>query len=225
MSELLDWNEVAPDRVSTGSSTVSNKGKFLRLEPNKPYRIRLLNKAKPVWRYYRTDEKNRSRFAVTADPNKCPVKAKYPELKASERYAILVIDRADGELKVYEGPASVFRVFREYADHSGTNPGDIKNGADFTITAELKDGQPKKNTKYHVKFKERNSLTKEEVEIIRKNQEEFKLTQLLAPNSPEEIEKRLFGEWEEAKSKGGSEDSSTDSVGESTTDDDAFNWG
>jgi len=88
----------------------------------------------------------------------------------SRRYAINVIDRSDGKLKVLEKGSSVFKYFANYKATSGKNPSDVKEGSDFAITVKvpkLPNGEPNKlKTEYLVMPIKETPLTTEEIAMI-----------------------------------------------------------
>ena len=108
-----------------------------------------------------------------------------------KRYAINIIDRADGRLKVLEKGASVFKGFANYKAVFSKNPSDAKEGADFQITMtvpKLANGKPNKlKTEYMVTHLKETPLTKEEIDMI-KAQKLWPLTEIY--KSRPSLEKR-----------------------------------
>lgn len=99
----------------------------------------------------------------------------------SKRYAINVIDRADGQLKVLEKGATVFKGFANYKSVFGKNPSDVKEGADFMLKVKIPkgaDGKPNKlKTEYTVMHLKETPLTDAEVAMI-KEKKLFPLTDI-----------------------------------------------
>ncbi len=58
----------------------------------------------------------------------------------SAKYAVNVIDREDGELKILEGGVSIFEAFKQYKDMTEKSPG-AREGADFKIEVTGKKGK------------------------------------------------------------------------------------
>jgi len=114
----------------------------------------------------------------------------------SRRYAINVIDRADGILKVLEKGTSVFKWFANYKAVSGKNPSNAKEGSDFVITVtvpKLPNGQPNKlKTEYMVMPVKETPLSKEEIEMI-KAQKLWPLTEIYK-STPLEKRQQMWSE-------------------------------
>lgn len=109
----------------------------------------------------------------------------------SKRYAINVIDRADGKLKILDKGASVFKGFANYKSLFGKNPADPKVGADFALTVVVPKGKDGKanalKTEYTVTHIQETPLTPEEVAMI-KAQGLWPLTKIYKPTP---LEKRI----------------------------------
>jgi hypothetical protein len=203
MDGYVDWGDVATRKDSEGGGT---KIEYLWLKSGNKYTFRPVHMAVHLWKYFHRDSSGRLRTAICGDPDTCPVAAAHPELgRPSERYAIYVIDREDGKLKVMEGPKTAFFPFRQRWEATKKNPGSSTEGGDWQITVSGKN----KNTTYSSIYLEDAALTKEEVVMIKEAMAEKKnkLTTIYKENTPEEIEKRLFGEWE-------TNDSNSDSSGD-----------
>ncbi|MCD6435317.1 MAG: hypothetical protein J7L15_02915 [Clostridiales bacterium] len=192
-----DWAVVAQEKKGKGSA---GKDDYLWLKSGNKYRVRPIHKTVHFWKYFHRDDQNRLRTAITEDPDTCPIAATHAGLreKASERYAIYVIDRADGKLKIMEGPKSVFMPFRKRWEVSGKSPGGSVDGGDWQIEI-VGSG---KNTSYTSTYVEDTPLTAEELAIIQDAMKDgnSRLLDIYDDHTPEEIEKRLFSDWE---TKGG----------------------
>lgn len=225
MSEngYLGWGEVAPQE-----SSKSGKIEYLWLKSGGTYKIRPIHLPVRFYKYFHKDENNKLRTAICAEPDTCPVGAAHPELqKPTARYAIWVIDRNDGKAKVMEGPKTVFAPFRKSYEATGHNPGGLKDGGDWQIEV----NGTGKNTKYTSTFCGDNIVTQDEKELLKEamDGDKDKLKNLYKINTTEEIEKRLFGSWEQegssAQSNFGSfevtsDDSDDGSASDATTTDD-----
>lgn len=195
MNGVIDWGDFTPN---SGNKRNGDKLSFLWLKSGNTYRVRPVAKPVIFYKYfYRKDGKLRT--AICEDPNSCPVKVAHPELEIpNERFAILVIDRADGELKVMEFPKSVFMSIKAWNEATGQNPGG-EQGVDWAIQIT---GQGKTNTKYTVTATKITPFSNEEKEMIIKvikNKDGTPsnyLENMFKAHTTEQIEKRLFGEWE-----------------------------
>lgn len=182
---LVDWQDVDPKPQSAGD----NKDKYLRLEAGKKYRIRPCGKPLQIHRYYVTDATGKTRSAITEDPKTCIIKQKYPNEEAKPRYAINVIDRADGKIKILEAPPSVFRPMKEWAEATSKDPGGI-DGADFAVSVEVPNGD-KRRTIYKTMALVPTILSEEEVTYVKGNK--HKLPEIYKPTPQDKIESVLFG--------------------------------
>jgi hypothetical protein len=171
---LTDWGNI--DSKRRGGKT-----NFLRLKSReKPYTVRLFHKPKEVYRYYLNNKS-----AITADPDNCPVAIKHGE-KPKLRYAINVIDRDDGEVKVLEAPAMVFKEFKKFYEANQIDPGG-NDAPDFVIKVEGSGI----DTKYSVAYKMKaQPFSAEEKALLR--EKKYDLAKLFAPT--ENIEQHLYGE-------------------------------
>lgn len=180
----ISWDDMAEDAKT--SSGGGNNNKYMKLESGKKYKVRPVGRPVRFFKYFRMDG-NRVRSAICANPDACPVKAKYPDLdKPRRRYAINIIDRTDGNIKILEAGPTVFQGFMAWYEQTGKSPGG-KDGGDFGITVK----GVGRDTEYGVTFLETKPLTAEENELY--NEKKYDLETEYAAKDAEEIEKRLFG--------------------------------
>lgn len=188
MTEHCDWGEV--------SKTTSNGGgDYLKLQSGNQYRIRPVFSPVKFFKYFHMNN-GKLRTGICGNPDTCPVRDRHPELKKpSLRFAAYVIDRADGKVKILEAPQTVFRPIGSSFELTGKNPGGGKDGSDWGIKVSGKGMQ----TKYDVMHLENTPLTAEERTAIKEalGGDKQKLTKLYKVDTPEELEKKLFGELEE----------------------------
>jgi len=188
---ITDWS--IGSNKSDGSSGGSVGMPFLYLKEGK-YTVRLLKKPVVVGKYFYRDNNNKMRIAIISDKdiNSCPIRQKYPEKlknKASLRYAVKVIDRSDSKVKIMEFPYTVFKAICENSKHHEIDPGS-KDGADFTVSV---NPNAKGTDRYTVMFDNLNTLTNEEIKLYQAT-EEVLLETVYKIDSPEEVEKKLFGD-------------------------------
>jgi len=159
----------------------------------KTFRIRPLLGAVMFYKYV-VPHNGKWRSAICEDPRVCPIFTKH-DIRPQEKYAINVIDREDGEIKILEGPFSIFKEFKTYYEHTGTNPGKAK-GADFVVKVT---GTGKK-TRYEGSFAGKTDLTEEERKTINTHGL-FQLEKIFKVTPADQIEEKLFGETEEEEKK------------------------
>lgn len=193
MSNIIGWDE-----VESGSRVGGGKGdndKYLKLSGSVQgtvYKIRPVHKPCTFYSYYVSNPDDPKKFAraFTEDPQNCIIRQKY-NIEAKPRYAVNVIDRADGKLKIMEAPQSVFEKIKAWAKAAGQDPGS-KNGADFQITVKLPPNGDKKRTEYLTTPIIQTPFTDEEKEMIR-TKGLYDLEKEFAPTPQSEIEGKLFG--------------------------------
>jgi len=147
------------------------KTEYMKMEPPGTYKIRLVGqfvKFRKHFRPYRATVQDSER---DIDP------AWQAGFWPQQRYAINVIDRADGKIKVLEKPHSLFKLFYAYRDATKIDP--TKNdGPDWSITVKIpkdksgkipldKDGNPDKlKTEYTAMPLDKTPFTPEELKKI-----------------------------------------------------------
>lgn len=177
----------------------------LKISPNTAVRIRPLGKPVEINSFYNTikvDGKSTFRRAIfpagkdmTDEDRELfnKFRQKYPEIKPSTRYAVNVIDMSDGEVKVYEGSATVFGAFKDFYEDRGHSPGGAE-GAIFTVRSKLPDGAHIKDVRYTCQFYEKHTLDENQAKDLRKKV--TNLTELYKVTPMTDLEKVLMGEDE-----------------------------
>ena len=182
-SGLVDWGSIETPKAR------GKKAEFLRLKSGTTAVVRLYHKPKPLYRYY-NPANNKS--AITDDPENCPVTVKgYKDkegkpLRPKLRYAINVIDRADGLVKIMEAPRTVFLEFKKFNDNIGIDPGGPE-ACDFVISVKGSG----LTTEYEVTYKLANKkpFTAEEKALLKENR--YDLDEQFKPTPPDKIEAQL----------------------------------
>jgi len=199
MAKYLNWDDVAePTKNSGGQRTGGkNSGKFLKAEANQTYLLRPI--LKPVGFFqYTYINKGQLRRARVADPENCSVRAKHPtELKkAQERRAFLAFDRNDAnKLKIVDLPASAMEPFKHFKRLAKVEPGSAA-GVEIKLSVICPNGKKDRDTTYEIEFGDPVPFTTEERKFWDENKKDYNLEEIFAANTPEEIEKRLFGDWD-----------------------------
>jgi hypothetical protein len=175
MPEIINWNEFDNSKKSKSGEEIRR----LRLESGKTYKVRFVGPPIQYLKYFVA-----GRSAICADKESCPVRAKY-NIEPSTRYAINVIDREDGQLKILECPPTVLNPVATWMRGTNQDPGG-KNGPDFFIQVKGK----AKMTRYEVSALQVTPLTEDEKEYVRDNI--YDLEKIYKATDPDEIENRLF---------------------------------
>ncbi len=178
------WDDFTNEE--NNSSKSSEKTKIIYMDTSKAgkYTVR------PVGPHIKCRKLFKPYKATLKDEDKATDPAWKAGFFPNKRYAINVIDRADGKLKVLEKGATVFKSFANYKAIFNKNPSDVNEGADFIITVVIpkKNGQPNKlKTEYTVTHLKETPLTSEEKAMI-KEQKLWPLTDIYKPTS---LEKRM----------------------------------
>ncbi|MFW6015240.1 MAG: hypothetical protein ACOCRK_02235 [bacterium] len=182
----VEWQQVKEDNSS-------GNVQMLWFKKGNTYEIRPLYKPVPYYRYCRFINRGDVRTAITADPDSCPVRESHSDLDYPQlRYFFWAIDRGDdNKIKVVDAPKSVLAPIKNRAKVTGKNPGGSEDGMDFVV--EVK--QNGKQVNYQVTYKEDTPLTDDEKAEFKKILQNNKnlLLEKAKPDSPAEIEKKLFG--------------------------------
>ena len=182
---MINWDNLPKPR-SSFSQTHGDSGLFLHLRVGSTYTLRLFHKVKPIWRYYNVANK---RSAITADPKNCPITIKYPDMKAKERYAIIVIDRSDNQIKIMDGPAVLFQQFHNYWEANQINP----SGPDAPDWVIKVTGTPPKVEFKATALAKPSPITAEEIAALKAKKPDLDLDQIFRPTDPTRIEELLMG--------------------------------
>ena len=145
-------------------SRYDNKATWMKMGPGK-YTIRLVGKYVKFLRH--GDVFGPKTRVITHDD----YRGEDPAWKAGwyprETYAIHVIDRADGKVKLLEKGNSIFKYFAQYKNVKGVNPAG-RDALDFIISVEWPGGD-KRQAKYSVFPGADSTLTDAEMEMVKTN--------------------------------------------------------
>ena len=179
------WDEPIKDSEGRGNGPSI----WMKLEEREePYHIRLVTSPDPFYKHFMVFKllgKYPVSPAVQEAQADLDVAWKEGGWKPSKRYASLVIDRADGVLKVLEAGSQVFSEFGKYKKVTKTNPAGKTTGPDWIISV----GRSKNNQKEYTCMmdvsKGATPLTPEEISMIEASN--LDLSKLIKKVSPEEI--------------------------------------
>jgi hypothetical protein len=181
---LVDWTALSGKKDSNGV-------KYIKLEPGKTFRIRPVMKPHIIWKYYIDKPNGQRSSAITEDPVNCVIVKKYNE-KPKQRFAVNVIDRSDGQLKVMEGPISILKQIGTWAAETNVDPGS-NSGGEFAIRVECP-GNDRKKTRYLVQFINYAPFNDNEKKMIKESI--YNLSEVFKPAPQDKIESWLFGDGE-----------------------------
>lgn len=190
MAEKGSWDDFsAEENNNSTNQTERSKTEYLTIDTSKPGTFKFT--IRPVGPHIKCRKSFKPYKATLSDSDRNTDPAWKAGFYPQKRYAINVIDRADGKLKIMEKGASVFKQLANYKAVFGKNPSDAKEGADFLITVtvpKLPNGQPNKlKTEYAVTHLKETPLNEKEIEMI-KAQKLWPLTEIYK-STP--LEKRI----------------------------------
>jgi hypothetical protein len=192
MSDSIDWN--FQNKASQGSTVEKQQQprkelRFLKLVRGTTYKIRPLGRP-VVFNKFIVQHNGRWNSAICQDPANCVITHKY-NISPQERYAVNIIDRADGLIKILEFSPTIYNKLREVYQITKLEPGG-KDGGDFEIFAKpvtLKDG--KQTTRFEIKFLEKTPFTDDEKKMLTVDGL-FELKRIYKVTPEDQIEQKLY---------------------------------
>jgi hypothetical protein len=121
--KTVDWTEACKEHGTGGN------GQFLKLKSGNSYRVRFVSHPYRFCRLYRNVDSQTCTAICEEEMKDC-----YPHgVRSAQRLVAYAIDRSDGQIKILEGPVSVFRPVGIHASIVQQKPDDPKNGSDYMI--------------------------------------------------------------------------------------------
>jgi hypothetical protein len=121
--QCVDWTEAIKQRESSGD------GQFLRLKSGNSYRVRFISKPYSFYRVFRELD---GRIYTAISDEETSLRLPH-RINPVNRFAAYVIDRSDGQIKIMEGPISVFRPVGIHTSITEQKPEDPLRGSDYMI--------------------------------------------------------------------------------------------
>lgn len=165
---------------------------FMKFDKPGDYTIRLVGAHVKFRRHW----KPFSERIITHDSYKDEDPAWQAGFYPRETFAIHIIDRADGKLKILEKGRSLFKQFARYKIVNEMNPAD-KVGPDWVVTVEWPNGNKRQATYTAIAKSKTNELTKEEIEMFKRDK--VALDKLYASTPLEKIQELWDALPDEAK--------------------------
>lgn len=185
MAQFVDFDESnLPKNSGKGKSGVE----FLKLEPNKKYRLRFVGKAFQYLQHWepvicRSPEKDAQGNVI--DP--LMLKGFTPK----RRYSIWVLDRDDGnKLKLLDFSTAIYITVTEWQSAYNKEAGG-NEGPDWQIKIEVPPNGNRRQAKHKALALDRTPFTEEELAMLREAKLKEKLLEMRRPNTPEEINAML----------------------------------
>lgn len=166
-ADVGNWDEDFPkDKKENGTGI---RIPFMKFDKPGDYTVRLVGNHVKFHRHWQPFTERVISHIDYKQDDPAWQKGFYPR----ETYAIHIIDRADGQLKILEKGRSLFKQFARYKEVNGVNPAG-KDGTDWVITLEWPGGK-KRQAKYQADYKNVPApFTEEEIALIKENKAPLK---------------------------------------------------
>lgn len=195
MASPVDWKSLAT--IENEKQKGKNKGSlFLKIESGNDYTIRPLGKAVQFYKFFVNSIKRS--VAVDVDPPNLVNEVAAllsnhfgQEIKPSHRFAMKVIDRSDGKIKILESSSTIFKSMYMWSKATGEAPGSSKAG-DWLIGCSGVAPQ----IKYTASFLKIAPITNVEMQQIEeiKDKPEYDLNKLFAGATLDNVLEKLTGQ-------------------------------
>ena len=186
MASEVDWTSLGGRAAAGGGKARGSK--YLKFEKDHVYTIRLVGQAVEFCKFYLP----KYRKSVYVEPEDKDAAAKVLErvtgtaIAPTQRFAVNVIDRADGNVKILEGGWSIFKFFANWAKVHSSHPGG-KGGFNWTISAEG-DGMQRR---YTTMPSDAAPFSEDEVAMIKKKGSLFPLKEEFASTPLADLEAKI----------------------------------
>jgi hypothetical protein len=221
MPTEVDWNS-SNFGGREGGPGGGGRIKFLKFQAGKTTVFRPIGKAVTFCKFFiRRPDGARTVIVDVEDKDRAQEilsEAAGQEMQGNIRYAMNVIDREDGEIKILEGGNSIFKYFANWARANNAAPGSM-SGGDWSVTAE---GEGQKR-RYTTGFLRSAPLSAEEVKKVKTKGEMYTLVEIFKSTPLNDIVDKAFGE----RSSSNEPEPDSSPQGESNVDDDPddpINW-
>ena len=185
MATEIDWSSIGGKR--------ENGAKFIKFSAGKTVRVRPVGRVVTFCKFFvQTPNGNRSVCVDMENKEEaatllCDYTGK--EIIPQERFAINVIDREDGEIKILEGGKSIFGAFSHWAKKTGSDPGG-QGGGDWSIAA-TGEGKLRRYQPNHLKHTQ---VSEEEKNAVIAAAKERSLVEVFRAVPLDELISKIFGE-------------------------------
>lgn len=160
-----DFNKDEQEKKSGGEDR--RRAEYMKFDKAGDYTIRLVGHHVQFLRHW--DPFERKDRVITDKTYKGKDPAWNAGFYPRKTFAIHVIDRADGQLKILEKGNQIFKEFAQYAKVNNINPSQ-KDGPDFVITVTIPNPNDKRTTRYSVMAKrDAAPFTAEEIAMVKAN--------------------------------------------------------
>ena len=195
MATQVDWKSLAT--LDNDKQKQGKKGSlFLKIETGNEYTIRPFGKACQFYKFFVNSIK-RSVVVDVDPPNLVNDVAALltshfgQEIKPSHRFAMRVIDRADGKVKILESSSAIFKSMSTWSKATGEAPGSSKAG-DWIVGCTGVVPQ----VKYTASFIKSAPITEAEMKLISeiKDKPEYDLEKIFVGATLDNVLEKLTGQ-------------------------------
>ena len=205
MSFKLDWenlpssNEFKKKSDSSSAGGTKRRLNFINFTDDSTHIVRPVGTARGFWRFYHPPTRRYFVANVEKDEKGRIVESNIDELREilgcdpEPRFAINVIDRADQQIKILQGPMTIVEQMSEHAQTTKKRPGGPEGG-DWKITSK----GSKKSRRYNCNFLDSTPFTEEELNKInnpdQSKNEWYILKEVFKPSDADYVSKVVKGE-------------------------------
>ena len=202
MVQELDWNSIGG--TSSGSSNGSDRPiPFLKFQKDYTHLIRPVGKAVEFYKFFINREGERA-VPIIVDPENRDKASQVisehsgEENKGQQKFAMFVIDREDGRIKVLEGGNSIFNAFAQWAKINQIHPGQ-NGGGDFSITVTGEGYAGNNPRRYLAGCAKSCPVSEDERKMIKEKEEFMKWSKIYEGQemSPSDIVEKVFNKKKE----------------------------
>jgi hypothetical protein len=198
MATEIDWSSLG-GQMGSGSSGGSDQKKFLRFESGKTHVFRPVGGAVEFYKFFVTTDKGKRSINVNPgnEAKAAEMLSKYfgKEIVPQHRFAINVIDRQDGQIKILEGGLSIFKFFAQWCKLNGQAPGG-QSGGDWSVNVEGENLQ----RRYTTGFLRSAPLSAEEVKKIKDMKGLYSLSEVYKETPLDQVISKATGEVQQESS-------------------------
>ena len=217
MASVVDWGTIggelqAQKKAFSKSNENGSNVDYLRMKDEGTYVFRPVGK---TIRFYKAFV---NRKPVTLDQEHKDEAVKLiaehfdQEVRADLKFAMYVIDRADGKIKVFEGNEKMLAAIGSWAQLTGHQPTG-QDGGDWTVKATGSGYAGNNPRRYETSFLRQAPLTEDEIDMLKKAKESLpKLEDLFKATPVDQVIDKLSGNNSKSESSNSKNSSGSDDV-------------
>lgn len=209
MLEDIDFTTFDPENRSGDSNGIS----FMRFESGKTYRVRPIGNCVGYYKFFIAKGKPSLVFGPKEKDAAAKLLSEHSgqEMRPTHRYAMFVIDREDGRIKILEGGPQIYDAFGSWTKGSGLKPGSLKAGDwQIVVTGEGAGGSnPRRYSSVYLSPTVFSNDERKMIEDLRSD-DKLKLSNFLIETPLDQVLEKAYGVKGEPVAVGASDKSSQD---------------